>query len=163
MQRRITNLHRNSGAMNPIIEYIKDLESLVDEDQRGYYEQMLWDAKEVKCVSVRDVFSGRDIKYIKSFVKPKECFKNAVILASVFHERCEYVEGYGCAFFPVEHAFNKIDGKYIDITWELALNEDVTDWQYISLIEADIRDVMKDIAKHGNCAGDYYRHKFFKI
>jgi hypothetical protein len=39
----------------------------------------------------------------------------------VFPDRVQYVEGKTNAFIPIGHAFNRVGDKYIDITFEFAL------------------------------------------
>ena len=42
-----------------------------------------------------------------------------------------YVEGKTLAIIPIEHAFNRVGDKYVDITFELALNNDPTQYEYV--------------------------------
>jgi hypothetical protein len=52
--------------------------------------------------------------------KIKQCFSNAQRLAvAEGGNRIKYHEGYGAFQFPILHAWNTIDGKLIDVTWEL--------------------------------------------
>jgi hypothetical protein len=51
-------------------------------------------------------------------IKPqmKECYKNAQTLSMV-EPRLTYCEGLAMGIIPVNHAWNEINGKVIDITW----------------------------------------------
>ena len=48
----------------------------------------------------------------------------------------------------IEHAFNKIKDKYVDITAELVLGKDVTKEDYISIIEIKDEKVLKYCQKY---------------
>lgn len=130
--------------------------------QRQFFSQQAADAVSVEVSSVKSVFTPAEIRLIKSAVKPKkgQCYRNAVLLTELFPDRCKYVEGFGWSrILRVEHAFNRVGDKYVDITWELALGEDVTAIPYVSLIEASRDEVLEDIFAHDNFTGGYYRHK----
>lgn len=144
------------------MEYIQALTRLcLNDKQKEYYNHMAAVAQPVQCVSVYDVFTPDEIKSIKQLLKPqiKQCYRNSEMLCELFPNRVKYVEGYGYSIFPIEHAFNRIGDKYIDITWELALHEDVTKKQYVSLIEADRNEVVKAMLDTGEYGG-YYLYKY---
>ena len=149
---------------NPIIQELSAMAGWnLNPRQTEYYKTMSADAKGVKCVSVHEVFTNSEVFDILAIIKPRkgQCYRNAALLTELFPDRCRYVEGFGWnGFFKVEHAFNCVDGKYVDITWELALNEDVTKLPYVALIDAELDEILKDISDHGNITGDYYIHKY---
>lgn len=132
--------------------------------QRAYYKQMLKDAKPVEISSVYDVFTAEELEKIRTVIKPepKHCYKNALLLCLLDRERIRYVEGYGlaCGVLPAEHAFNVVDGKYVDITWELACEGAVVGNEYIALIEASEEEVFRDVELHDNMTGNYYQHQW---
>lgn len=63
------------------------------------------------------------IELIRRTVRPvvKGCYRNAHLLTLLFPDRVQYVEGKTNAFIPIDHAFNRVGDKYIDITFEFAL------------------------------------------
>ncbi len=105
------------------------------------------------------------IRQIKRVLRPKkhQCYRNAALLTELFPGRVKYVEGFGWnRIVKVEHAFNRVGDKYVDITWEMVLKENVTTFPYVALIEAERDDVMADIQAHDNTTGDYYLHKYIE-
>lgn len=62
---------------------------------------------------------------------------------------------------PIEHAFNKVDGKYVDITYELALGLDVTQEEYASILEVSAQEIWRYTLSEGYY-GEYHKHKYFK-
>lgn len=80
-------------------------------------------AKRVEVVKAADVFDEREIELIRRTVRPvvKGCYRNAHLLTLLFPDRVQYVEGKTNAFIPIDHAFNRVGDKYIDITFEFAL------------------------------------------
>lgn len=151
---------------NPIIEELRAMTRLgFTGKQQAFHEKLVADAMPVQCVSVRDVFTAEEIRIIKRVLCPKkrQCYRNAALLTELFPDRAIYVEGFGWnGIAKVNHAFNRVGDKYIDITWEMALNEDVTPMPYVSLIEATRDEILADIQAHGNTTGDYYLHKYIE-
>lgn len=121
-----------------IMEHIKMLCNVTSGEQKKYYQRQLDCAKPIECVSIREVFSEKDINFIKSIInpQPKECYKNAARLAMLFPDRIEYVEGYYgiMGVLGTEHAWNRIGDKYIDITAELVLEKNIADEHYVQLM-----------------------------
>ena len=152
---------------NPIIYELNAMAQLTyaDGKQNAYFNQQAQDAKEVEVSSVFDVFTADEVLTILRVVEPKkrQCYRNSALMTELFPDRCKYVEGYGWnGIFKVEHAFNRVGDKYIDITWELALGEDVSKLPYVALIEADRDEIISDIQAHDNTTGDYYLRTFLK-
>lgn len=131
--------------------------------QQQLYQQMVKDADSVDIVSVYDIFTEEEIQQIKKYVrpKPKMCYENAYKLADVLYTRdIKYVEGYlNMKGLPIEHAFNCVDGKYCDITIELALGRDVHEDTYIKIGEWDVNDVREVLIQNGYY-GQIYQTKF---
>ena len=140
--------------------------------QKAYYQQKVSDAKAVKCVRMRDVFTRNELGFIKEFYSPeqKHCYRNASTLIKLmkhplakgmFNYRVRYVEGYASSpgFFPIEHAFVKIGSKYIDPTFEKALKLDVRKEMYVSLIELDPVKMMRYELETGYY-GELYRYDY---
>lgn len=155
----------DNKTKNPIIRELKELSKIGNERQRAYIEQVLKDAKPIKCVPLDEVFTPAEIRTIKKVLRPKkrQCYRNSALMTELFPDKCKYVEGYGWnGIFKVEHAFNRVGDKYIDITYELVLRVDVSELPYVALIEAERDEIISDIQAHDNITGDYYLHTFLK-
>ena len=150
---------------NLIISTLNNIMTVCSPSQKAYYEQILKDIKPVEVVPISEVFTQEEIDIIKKSVrpKPKECYRNATVLTQYFmgNHTIEYVEGYSYSIWPIEHAFNKVDGKYIDITYELALGLDVTQEEYASILEVPELEIWGYTISEGYY-GEYYQHKYNK-
>lgn len=149
---------KNEHYASAVIDNLKLIASVTDGYQRDYYEQMLKDARIVKCSSVYDVFNEDEIARIKKLVRPKkkECYANAYHLTSCGIPNVLYCEGYmSLKGLPIEHAFNKVGDKYVDITAELALGEDVDGNEYVLLGEYDGDTALQTMAEDGYYGGVY--------
>ena len=162
MMKKFSQLNENNEMYgNDILNFLNSLAKITDGYQRQYYEMMASDAKIVRCSSIYDVFNEDEIRNIKRYANPKvkECYKNSYMLQI----NCDipdivYCEGYTSYMgIPIEHAFNKIGDKYIDITAELALKRDVRDDEYVLLGEFTKEDVYNVINKTGYYGGVYNR------
>ena len=138
---------------NYIMEHIKMLCNVTSGEQKKYYQRQLDCAKPIECVSIREVLSEKDIDLIKSIInpKPKECYKNATMLAMLFPDRVEYVEGYYglMGVLGTEHAWNRIGDKYIDITAELVLEKNIADEHYVQLMTMSANEVTDMVLEEG--------------
>ena len=133
----------NEVKQNAILTQTEYFANICAGLQKKFYEQQLQDFHEVKCVKLSDIFTNDEICTIKMAVKPKkkECYRNAHLLTALFPDRVQYVEGQVTIFngaFGVEHAWNKVDDKYVDLTFELALGEDPTNELYMALGEYNL-------------------------
>lgn len=107
---------------------------------------------------------------MKRMVVKKECFKNAYNIAECFStpdNPIKYVEGRVLVggILPIEHAWNKVGGKFFDATFELALGYDVTKESYAMLQEYKVSKV-KEVLLQRRYYGEIYReekaNEFFK-
>lgn len=130
-----------------LLENMKRIESIVSGKQKKFWSLKLSKAKHIHVSSIYDVFDKETVEYIKEVVrpKPKRCFANAQRFAINFPAFNKYVEGEwgmgGC--IGIEHAFNCINGVYVDITAELVLGYDVTKEDYLSIIEISDEKVLE--------------------
>lgn len=167
--------------MKKIIEYIN--EALKDVDagikqmleffaqnmsgvQAELFKQKAEDADSIDIVPLNEVFTEQEIQEIKKRVRPqpKMCYENAYKLMDRFsydsNHEIEYVEGYiNMKGFPIEHAFNKVDGKYVDITIELALGKDPLEDTYVKIGEFDL-DTVREILLQNEFYGQIYETIF---
>lgn len=122
--------------------------------QRQYFTDTIAAAKRVEVVKAADVFDEREIELIRRTVRPvvKECYKNAHLLTLLFPDRVQYVEGKTNVFIPIDHAFNRVGNKYIDITFEFALGSDPT----VAFGEYPA-GVIEEITDQTGYYGDIYR------
>lgn len=127
--------------------------------QRQYFTDTIAVAKRVEVVKAADVFDEREIELICRTVRPKikECYRNAHLLTLLFPNRVQYVEGKTNAFIPIDHAFNRVGDKYIDITFEFALRLDPTQYEYVAFGEYTA-DVIQTIVKQTGYYGEIYRY-----
>ena len=129
--------------------------------QKDFYLSQLSDAKQVEVVSIYDVFDKYEIEEIKYVVNPekKMCYRNAHLLTCLFPDKVKYVDGMVAVWntgFPIDHAFNKVGDKYIDITFEMVLCEDVSKYDYIKFGEYDI-DQVENVSEKTGCYGECYK------
>lgn len=152
---------------NSIISELRKMYNIVRGSiQESYYQRMLNDAKPIEITPLSEVLTTEQIAVIRSAVnpKPKECFKNATLLCNCLGKDCKYIEGKMtiCGTIPVEHAWNKIGDKYVDITMELALDRNPKEEKYVALGEYDINDVM-DVCVEQGYYGNIYQARFIQV
>lgn len=149
---------------NSLIKQIEQMRDLVSNSRQvQWYEDLLKVAKTVTVSPISEVLSEEQIQYIKDNVqlRKKECYRHATLFC-LYIPNSVYVEGQFSTFgLPIEHAFNKVGDKYVDITAELVLGEDVSKLEYISWGEYDIDLVSKIITDRGYY-GDIYRQLYVK-
>lgn len=107
------------------------------ESQVDFYRHALLGAKHVKVVPLGEVFTKSEVSKIKRRkFTIKQCYENSMILSRMFPDSVQYVEGevVVCGI-PIGHAFNKFGDKYVDVTSELVLKQDVRDIEYTSFLE----------------------------
>lgn len=144
---------------NSLIAELRNIAQFLGKGKQAeFYRQMLKDAKPIKVVRLSEVFTETQIAAIKRCVKPKakECFRNATLFAQNFPD-VKYVEGRMtiCGALGIEHAWNKIGDKYVDITMELVLERDPTKEEYITLGEYD-RETVCNICIESGWYGNIY-------
>lgn len=151
---------------NILITELRTIAGMVSGSQAEFYDQMLKDAKPIKVAKLADVFTADQIARIETFVnpEPKLCYKNATLF-SLYFPGVDYVEGKMtcCRTFGIEHAWNKVGDKYIDITMELALKRDPSEEEYLALGEYDAEVVSKicvDRGYYGEIYQESLRKKF---
>lgn len=94
--------------------------------------------------------------------QPQQCYRNAHLLCQLFPERVQYCEGKVLAFTPIEHAFNRIGDKYVDITFEFALNDtELLQHEYVVFGEYDLQTINR-VTKETGYYGDIYRNVYIE-
>lgn len=148
-----------------VVDMLKFFAGCTSGVQSELYKQKVKDADSVDICSLSEVFSKEEISQIKKVVrpKPKMCYENAWKLCDRFgydgHD-IKYVEGYiNFKGLPIEHAFNIVDGKYVDITIELALKKDPSEDTYVKIGEFTT-DEVREILLQNKYYGQIYDTKF---
>ena len=153
-----TYIQRIVEKLKPDDEGILTMLKFFAENTSGYqqmlYKDKLNDADSVDIVSVYDVFDEKTIEYIKKRIKPqpKCCYENAYKLCDRMYDDkydIKYCEGYlNMKGLPIDHAFNCVNGQYVDITIELALDRKLED-TYVKYCEYDIDQVREILVQNG--------------
>lgn len=118
--------------------------------------QSTWQS--VSRLSRRRTCSTNGKLLIRRVVRPevKGCYRNAHLLTLLFPDRVRYVEGKTHTVIPIDHAFNRVGDKYIDITFEFALELDPTQYEYVAFGEYPA-GVIEEITNQTGYYGDIYR------
>lgn len=151
---------------NQIIKELRWLSEKMFGKQKAYYDRMLADATPIRIAPLSEVFDEEIIRMIKEVInpQPKECYRNATMLCEMFKGIVSYVEGRYTVMgtFSTEHAWNKIEEKYIDITAELALGHtNLNKEEYVALGEYDDNEVLSYCIQ-SKVYGGIYEQKFLE-
>lgn len=133
------------------------IELLSSQEHIDFLKQLVSDARLVKVEPLANVVGRDRAREIIHAVRPQknECYKNATLL-SLADKSFKYVEGRVSAMaFPIDHAFNVIDGHYVDITLEYVLGKDVTSDSYIVIGEYEQHELMRATLENGFYGGVY--------
>lgn len=147
-----------------LISDIEAFAALTSGIQQEYYLDLLGIVHPVEVVSIQEVFTQDEIKKIKRYVRPKKkmCYMNSHKLTDLFPDKVRYIEGrFSFLGLPIDHAFNRVGDKYIDITVELALKENVSEHEYIAYAEYDSEQIFEAAIETGYY-GDYYKYYWLK-
>lgn len=149
----------------PIITFLEMISNNTNGFQKKFYTDMLNDAQSIDIVSVYEVFDDDTIDKIINRIQPemKGCYQNAYRLCDrIFDVRytIKYCVGYmNYHGIPIEHAWNSVNGKYIDITKEFALQKPLDEDTYVLIAEYDV-NTMRDLAvQAGTYDGLYLQQK----
>lgn len=156
-----------------IVDMLKMMSQYGSGYQKYLFDKKAADADSVDIVPLSEVFSDEEIEEIKKRVRPqpKMCYENAWKLMDRFYYEgkhdIKYCEGYlNMKGLPIEHAFNKVDGKYVDVTIELALGKPVDSDTYVVIGEFDedtVRDILLDNGYYGNIYDSIELKKFKEL
>jgi hypothetical protein len=146
----------NEGSQ--IIKYIKDAANMTSGAQKKFWQWKLKNAKlltHVKTDEIRQLYPEIDehLKNSHYSVEQKQCYKNAGQLC-LNVEGVSYVEGeISLHGIPIEHAWNKIDGKYFDITKDILFGNASDYAEYVKIIELEMPEYAGFILKHKHWGG----------
>ena len=154
-------------------ECYKDVLSLLvnntQSGQKVFYKQKLTDIKPIEITSVRELFTEEEVKIMTQTVKAKECYKNAFRIAEILStdtREVRYIEG--VAFLsdfggvPIEHAFNSVDGKYFDATYELLNSLKDKNVEYSVYGDYSV-DEVREVLLETKVWGEIYANKVTKL
>jgi len=146
------------NSKSELISYMKQLAQMGSGKQNEFWQWKADKAKlltHVKTDEIREQYPEID-EYLKAThtrVVQKECYKNAGQLA-INCEGVDYVEGeilyHG---IPIEHAWNKIDGKYFDITKDVLFAKNSDYAEYVAIIELDVKEYSHFLFKYKHWGG----------
>ena len=134
-----------TNSESQIINYFKQFAKMTSGNQKDFWDWKLENAQvltHVKTDEIRDQYPEIDewIKNNKVNIVQKQCFRNAGQLC-INVDGVDYVEGeilyHG---IPIEHAWNKIDGKYFDITKDILFPHNSDYAEYVKIIELDVKE-----------------------
>ena len=131
--------------------------------QEAYFVDLFNAAKPVKIVPAADVLEDYELEYIQHVIKPrpKQCYRNSHLLCEAFPERILYCEGITNVPIPIDHAFNKAGDAYIDITFEFALHENPSIYEYVTFGEYDAKTIRKAVLETGYY-GEIYKWLYYQ-
>lgn len=158
-------MNKNIDVMESII--IKEIEMMLqlplNERQKAYFIDLFNAANPVKIVPATDVLEDYELDYIRHVIKPKpkECYRNSHLLCEAFPERILYCEGKVNVPIPIDHAFNKVGDAYIDITFEFALHENPSIYEYVTFGEYDAKTIRKAVLETGYY-GEIYKWLYYQ-
>lgn len=138
------------------------LELSLHDKQKKYFQDLLKSAKPVEVVRASDVLYDYELDYIRNVIKPKkrECYRNSHLLCEAFPDRILYCEGKTYVPIPIDHAFNKVGDAYIDITFEFALHENPSLYEYVTFGEYDAKTIEKVAIETGRY-GEIYKWLYY--
>lgn len=145
--------------MSVVIDQIEAIRKITSGKQLEFYNRLRNDARAVEIVSVKEVFSESEIRLIKALgLKKQQCFRNAHLLATLMPDRVKYVEGQItiCDIVCIDHAWNRVGDKYVDITSELIPNNRIDASEYVAFGEYD-SEIIDKVTKSTGYYGDIYR------
>lgn len=153
-------------AMQAFREHCRMMAGLSDGIQSEYYSKLLSDAKPVKVTPLTEALDGDEIKRIAEMAEPKphQCYANSIktALVGLLGRNIKYCEGFMMiGGFPVEHAFNSVNGVYVDVTADLALDGLKEDAGYI-LVGEWTPDKALDAMEANGVYGGVYREMFVR-
>lgn len=148
---------------NPLIEEIQGWVTLCTGKHREFYRDMLDVAKPIEVVRAVDVLTPEQMEYLRDFIdpQPKQCYRNAYWLAHAFPDEIKYCECKVGIPFGIDHAINKVGDKYIDITFEFALDECPERYDYVVIGEWDFKTARRVVRKTG-MYGNVYAHLYWE-
>jgi hypothetical protein len=145
-----------------LLDYMKQVAEMFKGQRQGdFWQWKVAHAKVLNHVHTDDI--RKQYPQINEYLRnsrhrpvQKECYKNAGQLA-MNCEGVDYVEGeISYHGIPIEHAWNKIDGKYFDITKDVLFPGNSDYAEYVSIIELNEDEYRGFIIKYKHWGGFVY-------
>jgi hypothetical protein len=139
---------------------------LGDENDRVKFAR--WKSQVAKQVEVvpyktlpvaKEVDKALDAGRIK--VKQKQCYDNSFWTSFSVGSGINYCEGIASKFIPIDHAWNSYQGKYFDLTDEIALKDHKGFDEHVVLIELSSDEVLQ-FAQDLDHSGPFALAYFYK-
>jgi len=112
---------KNISNVKEYLLQVNDLMKNVYKGRMTVEQYLLDNGTECKITCIKDLPKDirKELERAIQVMEPqiKECYKNAVLLTACLPE-AEYWEGFSAGIIPVNHAWNRYKGYFIDITWE---------------------------------------------
>lgn len=125
-------------------EHLHLLQSITSGKQQLFFEWQFNNSKECKVEK-----TPKEIKKGKPQIK--QCYQNSVDVV-LLNENVKYCEGFVLFMgIPIEHAWNKIDDKYFDVTSDFALKDrgGLKGEEYLSIVELS-KEELRQVYKRGD-------------
>lgn len=119
-------LHNYMSSKIPLIGNLTTQNAA--KDILNYYDFMLHYGKNMSPIKNTE-YTSEENEIIKEFIlkyrpRPNQPYRNAQLFA-VFYSHCgvKYIEGYAAEYGPIDHAWNTINDKLIDVTFSMRPKE----------------------------------------
>ena len=128
-----------------IIDYFNQIRDITTGKQRLFWDWKAQNAKSINIVNISEI--RKEYPEIDDYLNnkhtkivQKECYKNAGQLTLAI-SGVTYIEGeISYHGIPIEHAWNKIDGKYFDITKDILFPDKSIYNEYVGIIELNDKE-----------------------
>lgn len=122
---------------NPIAAYLELAKNISSGKQQKFFQYQLDNLQPVRMDPIPLEYQ----KYIKKYCYPKNCWNNSAKLTQKFPET-QYCEGWILVQgIPIEHAWNRINGRYFDPT----IKDEVFEYYLVGILN---QQELKPILKH---------------
>lgn len=144
-----TSEKEDNKAEGKIVDHFDQLISITSGKQKEFFEFQRKNAKPVDVLKTKDVLTPSQIRSINRLdIIPKECYANAARVAQMI-PGAKYVEGHVIIMdmIPIDHAWNELNGKYFDVTIDIALKGNSKMSDYTSILEFDNKKLNQYMVK----------------
>lgn len=153
---------KDTKTEGKITDHFDQLISITSGKQKEFFEFQRKNAKPVDVVKTKDVLTPAQIRAISRLeIIPKQCYVNAARVAQII-PGAKYVEGHVMVMniIPIDHAWNELNGKYFDVTADIALKGNSKMSDYTSVLEFDnkkLGEYMLKTETYGSYIGEVFK------
>ena len=141
--------------------HLQDLANITSEKQKDYFEWQKKNSKSITKSHISELSEEDQNRLAGEKFSVKMCYKNASEVCAII-PGAKYVEGYVSFMgIPIEHAWNKIGDKYIDVTKDQVLKGDEFK-EYLSVIELSHMELLSHLEKtmvYGDLIKEVYKQE----